>query len=220
MKSFLIIGLGRFGKHLAEKFYELGDEVMAIDLNEERVQNIMPIVTSAKIGNCTNPDTMKTLGVSNFDVCFVCTGSNFQNSLEITSLLKELGAKKVVSKAGSDVHAKFLQRNGADDVIYPERDSSFRVASRYSIDNVFDYIELSKDMAIYEIPVAESWIDKSVSQIDVRKKYNLNILAIKENNKITALPTADYVFYGGEHIVILGRNQDVEKFMKRCKRLF
>lgn len=220
MKSFLIIGLGRFGKHLAEKFYELGDEVMAIDLNEERVQNIMPIVTSAKIGNCTNPDTMKTLGVSNFDVCFVCTGSNFQNSLEITSLLKELGAKKVVSKAGSDVHAKFLQRNGADDVIYPERDSSFRVASRYSIDNVFDYIELSKDMAIYEIPVAESWIDKSISQIDVRKKYNLNILAIKENNKITALPTADYVFYGSEHIVILGRNQDVEKFMKRCKRLF
>ncbi len=220
MKSFLIIGLGRFGKHLAEKFYELGDEVMAIDLNEERVQNIMPMVTSAKIGNCTNPDTMKTLGVGNFDVCFVCTGSNFQNSLEITSLLKELGAKKVVSKAGSDVHAKFLQRNGADDVIYPERDSSFRVASRYSIDNVFDYIELSKDMAIYEIPVAESWIDKSISQIDVRKKYNLNILAIKENNKITALPTADYVFYGSEHIVILGRNQDVEKFMKRCKRLF
>ncbi|MBS6445659.1 MAG: TrkA family potassium uptake protein [Ruminococcus sp.] len=220
MKSFLIIGLGRFGKHLAEKFYELGDEVMAIDLNEERVQNIMPIVTSAKIGNCTNPDTMKTLGVGNFDVCFVCTGSNFQNSLEITSLLKELGAKKVVSKAGSDVHAKFLQRNGADDVIYPERDSSFRVASRYSIDNVFNYIELSKDMAIYEIPVAESWIDKSISQIDVRKKYNLNILAIKENNKITALPTADYIFYGSEHIVILGRNQDVEKFMKRCKRLF
>ena len=215
MKSFLIIGLGRFGKHLAEKFYELGDEVMAIDLNEERVQNIMPIVTSAKIGNCTNPDTMKTLGVGNFDVCFVCTGSNFQNSLEITSLLKELGAKKVVSKAGSDVHAKFLQRNGADDVIYPERDSSFRVASRYSIDNVFNYIELSKDMAIYEIPVAES-----ISQIDVRKKYNLNILAIKENNKITALPTADYIFYGSEHIVILGRNQDVEKFMKRCKRLF
>ena len=220
MKSFLIIGLGRFGKHLAEKFYELGDEVMAIDLNEERVQNIMPIVTSAKIGNCTNPDTMKTLGVGNFDVCFVCTGSNFQNSLEITSLLKELGAKKVVSKAGSDVHAKFLQRNGADDVIYPERDSSFRVASRYSIDNVFNYIELSKDMAIYEIRVAESWIDKSISQIDVRKKYNLNILAIKENNKITALPTADYIFYGSEHIVILGRNQDVEKFMKRCKRLF
>lgn len=220
MKSFLIIGLGRFGKHLAEKFYEFGDEVMAIDLNEERVQNIMPIVTSAKIGNCTNPDTMKTLGVGNFDVCFVCTGSNFQNSLEITSLLKELGAKKVVSKAGSDVHAKFLQRNGADDVIYPERDSSFRVASRYSIDNVFNYIELSKDMAIYEIPVAESWIDKSISQIDVRKKYNLNILAIKENNKITALPTADYIFYGSEHIVILGRNQDVEKFMKRCKRLF
>ena len=180
----------------------------------------MPIVTSAKIGNCTNPDTMKTLGVGNFDVCFVCTGSNFQNSLEITSLLKELGAKKVVSKAGSDVHAKFLQRNGADDVIYPERDSSFRVASRYSIDNVFNYIELSKDMAIYEIPVAESWIDKSISQIDVRKKYNLNILAIKENNKITALPTADYIFYGSEHIVILGRNQDVEKFMKRCKRLF
>lgn len=220
MKSFLIIGLGRFGKHLAEKFYELGDEVMAIDIDEERVQNIIPLVTSAKIGNCTNIDTMKTLGVGNFDVCFVCIGSNFQSSLEITSLLKDLGARKVISKAGSDIHAKFLRRNGADDVVYPERDSSFRIASRNSIDNVFDYIELSEDTAIYEIPVAESWINKSISQIDVRKKYNINILAIKENNKITTLPTAEYVFYGGEHLVILGHTQNVDKLMKRYKRLF
>ncbi|MCC8068194.1 MAG: TrkA family potassium uptake protein [Ruminococcus sp.] len=220
MKSFLIVGLGRFGRHLAEKFHELDDEVMAVDIDEQRVQAIMPLVTSAKIGNCTNVETLKTLGVRNFDVCFVCIGSNFQSSLEVTSLLKDLGAKKVISKAGSDIHAKFLRRNGADDVVYPERDSSFRVAARNSIDNVFDYVELSKDTAIYEIPVAENWVHKSISQIDVRKKYSINILAIKEDNKITTLPTAEYVFNGDEHLVILGRNQDVEKLMKRYKRLF
>jgi len=220
MKSFLIVGLGRFGRHLAEKFHELDDEVMAVDIDEQRVQAIMPLVTSAKIGNCTNVETLKTLGVRNFDVCFVCIGSNFQSSLEVTSLLKDLGAKKVISKAGSDIHAKFLRRNGADDVVYPERDSSFRVAARNSMDNVFDYVELSKDTAIYEIPVAENWVHKSISQIDVRKKYSINILAIKEDNKITTLPTAEYVFNGDEHLVILGRNQDVEKLMKRYKRLF
>ncbi len=220
MKSFLVIGIGRFGKHLVEKFHDLGDEVMAVDINEDRVQSVMPLVTSAKIGNCTNMETLKSLGIGNFDVCFVCIGSNFQSSLEITSLLKDLGANKVVSKAGTDIHAKFLQRNGADEVVYPERDSAFRMASRHSIDNVFDYIELSRDTAIYEIPVAENWVKKSISQIDVRKKYNMNILAIKQNNKITALPTAEYVFSGNEHIVILGHNPDVEKLMKRYKRLF
>lgn len=220
MKSFLVIGLGRFGKHLVEKFHDLGDEVMAVDINEERVEEVTHLVTSAKIGNCTHIDTLRTLGIGNFDVCFVCIGANFQSSMEITSLLKDLGAKKVVSKAGTDIHAKFLRRNGADDVIYPERDSAFRMASRNSIENVFDYIELTRDTAIYEIPVAENWINKSISQIDVRKRYNINILAIKENNKITALPTAEYIFDGEEHIVILGHNQDVEKLMKRYKRLF
>lgn len=220
MKSFLIIGLGRFGKHLVEKFSDLGDEIMAIDIDEEKVQTVMPLVTSAKIGNCTNIDMLRTLGVGNFDICFVCIGSNFQSSLEITSLLKDLGAKKVVSKAGSQIQAKFLERNGADEVIYPERDVAFKTASRFSIENVFDYIELSPNMAIYEIPVADSWIKKSISQLDVRKKYNINILAIKNGNRITTLPTPDYEFYGNEHLVILGHNQDVEKLMKRYKKLF
>jgi trk system potassium uptake protein TrkA len=220
MKSFLIIGLGRFGNHLVRKFYELGDEVMAIDCDEEKVQAVMPLVTSAKIGNCTNVELLKTLGIGNFDVCFVCIGSSFQSSLEITSQLKELGAKKVISKAGTDIHAKFLARNGADEVVYPERDIARKTASRVSIENVFDYIELSKDTAIYEIPVADSWVGKSVSKIDVRKKYNINILAIKQNNKISTLPTADYEFNGNEHLVILGHNTEVEKLMKRFKRLF
>jgi trk system potassium uptake protein TrkA len=193
---------------------------MAVDTNEEEVQNIMPLVTSARIGNCTNVDTLKTLGIRNYDVCFVCIGSNFQSSLEITSLLKELGARKVVSKAGTEIHAKFLQRNGADEVIYPERDMATKIASRNSIENVFDYIELAKDTAIYEIPVAENWVHKSISQIDVRRKYSINILAIKKNNQITALPTAEYEFSGDEHLVILGHNADVEKLMKRYKKLF
>lgn len=217
MKSVLIIGLGRFGQHLAEKFSELGDEIMAVDKSEERVQFIAPIVTSARIGDCSIPETLKSLGVGNFDVCFVCIGNNFQSSLEVTSLLKEMGAKRVVSKAGTSIHAKFLLRNGADEVTYPERDSAFKVASRYSVTNVFDVIELTKDTSIYEIPVIENWIGKSIMQIDVRKKYKINILGIKNGDFLETLPSADYVFRGSEHIVVLGRNDDAEKLLKKIK---
>jgi trk system potassium uptake protein TrkA len=175
----------------------------------------MPYTTRAVIGDCTKEETLISLGVRNFDICFVCIGGSFQNSLEITSLLKELGANKVVSKAGTNVHAKFLIKNGADEVIYPERDSAFKTASRYSVSNVFDFIELSKDTSIYEIPVSPVWVGKSIMKIDVRRKYNINILAIKEDNSVQALPGAEYVFRGWEHIIVLGHNNDVEKLMKK-----
>ena len=128
MKTILVIGLGRFGTHLIRKFDELDDEVMAVDSSEEKINSIMPYVTSARIGDCTNEDTLKSLGIRNFDICFVCIGDNFQNSLEITSMLKEMGAKKVISKASTNIHAKFLLRNGADEVVYPERDSAYKLA--------------------------------------------------------------------------------------------
>ena len=215
MNSILIIGLGRFGTHLIHRFYDLGDEVMAVDISEEKVQEAMPFVTSAKIGDCTKLDTLRTLGIKNFDLCFVCIGENFQSSLEITSLLHDMGAAKVISKANTEIHAKFLLRNGADEVTYPERDSAQKLATRYSVDNIFDFIELTKDTAIYEIPILESWIGKSIVKLDARKKYHINILAIKNNNSIQALPGAEYIFRTDDHVIVLGHNADVERLLKK-----
>ena len=142
MKSVLLIGLGRFGRHIAMKLDELHHEVMAVDLKENRVTAVLPYVGNAQIGDATNEDFLRSLGVRNFDVCIVAIGDNFQNSLETTSLLKELGAKMVVSRAARDVHAKFLLRNGADEVVYPEKQLASWTAIRYSSDHIFDYIEL------------------------------------------------------------------------------
>lgn len=160
-------------------------------------------------------DTLRSLGVKNFDICFVCIGEGFQNSLEITSLLHEMGAKRVISKANTEIHAKFLLRNGADEVTYPERDSAQKLATRCSVDNIFDFIELTKDTAIYEIPILESWEGKSIVKIDARRKYRINILAVKNGTSIQALPGAEYVFNPDDHIIILGQNADVEKLLKK-----
>ncbi len=214
MKSVLVIGLGRFGTFIAQKFNELGDEVMAIDTNEEKVHDIMPYVVSAKIANCARIETLEALGIRNFDLCFVCIGENFQSSLEITSLLKDLGAKKVISKASNEFHAKFLRRNGADEVVYPEKYSAEKFATKYSVDNVFDYIELTDEMAIFEIPVVESWVGKSIVEMGVRRKYDINILAIKKDGKIKPLPGADYVFDADAHLIVLGHQKNVEKILK------
>ena len=156
MKSILIIGMGRFGNHLCRKMLELKNQVMIIDTDEAKLTSMMPVVTSAKIGDCTDVEVLKSIGVGNFDICFVCIGTNFQSSLEITSLLKENGAKYVVSKATRDIQAKFLLRNGADEVIYPDRDMAEETAMRYSADHIFDYIELDDEYSVYEIPVLEN----------------------------------------------------------------
>ena len=146
--------------------------------------------------------------------CFVCIGSNFQASLEITSQLKELGAKKVVSKASTAIHAKFLARNGADEVVYPERDRAEKLAVQYSVSNIFDFIELSDDTGIYEIPIISSWSGHSIIQLNIRNKYNLNILAIKKGDELITIPTAEYVFDKDDHAIVLGRQRDVEKILK------
>ena len=128
MKSILIIGMGRFGRHLCQNLAELGNQIMIVDQEEANLEEMLPLVVSAKIGDCTNENVLKSLGVANFDLCFVCIGTNFQSSLEITSQLKEMGAKYVVSKANRDIHAKFLLRNGADEVVYPDRDIAEKAA--------------------------------------------------------------------------------------------
>ena len=176
MKSILLIGLGRFGKHIAVKLQELNHEVMAIDRNEERVNEILPYVTNAQIGDSMKEEFLKTLGVSNYDVCIVAIGNDFQGSLETTSLLKELGAKKVVARAARDVQAKFLLRNGADEIVYPEKQLASWTAIRYSSDHIFDYIELSDEYAIFEIEVPGNWVGKTIIEIDIRRKYNINII--------------------------------------------
>lgn len=213
MKTVLIIGLGRFGSTMAMKLHELGHEVMAIDTSEDRINAVLPYVTSAQIGDCTNEQYMHSLGIRNFDICIVAIGDNFQSSLEITSLLKDLGGKFVLSRASRDIHAKFLLKNGADQVVYPEKEMAIRSAVRYSSDNIFDYIELTQDHSIYETPVPEGWIGKSIVQMNVRNKYNLTILAVKYNDTLHPLPGADYVFKEDDILVILGANRDINRFV-------
>jgi len=215
MKSVLMIGMGRFGQHLCRNLVELGNDVMIVDSDESRLDDLFQIVTSAKIGDCTKEEVLKSFGVGNFDICFVCIGTNFQSSLEVTSLLKDLGAGYVISKATRDIHAKFLLKNGADEVIYPDRDIAKRLARRVSANHVFDYIELG-EYAIYEIPTIPHWVGKSIKQVDFRSKYNVSILEIKGSDGNSSLfPHPDYVFAQDEHLMVVGRKKDMDKILKQ-----
>ena len=214
MKSILVIGLGRFGRHMAKKFSEQNNDVMAIDINEERINNVLSVVTNALIGDATNERFMETIGVRDFDLCVVAIGDNFQSSLETTALLKDLGAKFVLARASRDVHAKFLLRNGADDVIYTEKETAERLAVKYGSDNIFNYIELNDEYSIYEIAVPSSWLNKSILKVNVRSKYGISILATKQGNNIYPLPKPEHVFTDSESLMIFGKNEDVSRFIK------
>lgn len=214
MKSILIIGLGRFGRHMAKKFSEQNNDVMAIDINEERINNVLSVVTNALIGDATNEQFMETIGVRDFDLCVVAIGDNFQSSLETTALLKDLGAKFILARASRDVHAKFLLRNGADDVIYTEKETAEKLAVKYGSDNIFNYIELNDEYSIYEIAVPSSWLNKSILKVNVRSKYGISILATKQGNNIFPLPKPEHVFTDSESLMILGKNEDVSRFIK------
>lgn len=211
MKSILLIGLGRFGKHVAMKLNELKHQVLAVDKNEDRVNESLSFVTNAQIGDSTNADFLESLGIRNFDVCIVTIGEDFQSSLETTSLLKELGAKLVVSRASRDVHAKFLLRNGADEIVYPAKQLGIWTAIRYSSDNIFDYIELSEDYAIFEISVPKSWIGKTVGQLDIRKHYRVNIMALKRDGQLDMNISPDTYITDDETMLVLGNHKDVQK---------
>ncbi|MGN0747415.1 MAG: potassium channel family protein [Aristaeellaceae bacterium] len=211
MKSILLIGLGRFGKHIAIHLNQLGHQVMAVDNVEDRVEAVLPFVTNAQIGDSTNADFLRSLGVPNYDVCIVAIGNDFQSSLETTSLLKELGARLVVSRAARDVHAKFLMRNGADEVVYPEKQLAKWTAIRYSADHILDYIELDEDHAIFEIMVPREWAGRSIGQIDIRKRYSITILGLKENGKLALSLSPDTVLPEGAAMLVLGRNKAVQK---------
>ena len=211
MKSILLIGLGRFGRSVAEKLNELHHQVMAVDKDEKRVNEILPIVTDAQIGDATSETFLRTLGVDNYDVCFVAIGEDFQSSLETTSLLKELGAKKVVSRASREVHKKFLLRNGADEVVYPEGQLAAWTAVRHTTDHILDYIALDGEYAIYDISVPAEWDGKTVGGLDIRKKYNLNLLAVRENGNPSLAVTSDTMLQEKQTILVLGKWKDIQK---------
>lgn len=211
MKSILLIGLGRFGRHVAIKLHELRHQVMAVDWREECVEAVLPYVTSAQIGDSKNEEFMSSLGVRNFDVCIVAIGDDFQSSLETTSLLKDLGARFVVARAARDVHAKFLLRNGADEIVYPEKQLAAWTAIRYSSDHIFDYIELNADHAIVEVAVPEAWAGRTVGDLDVRRKYGLNVLAVKRQGKMNANVASDTMLLRDETVLVLGSNQAIQR---------
>lgn len=214
MKSVLLIGLGRFGRHMAERLIAEGNEILAVDINEERVNDAIDMVTDAQIGDATNEHFVESLGVRNFDLCVVAIGDSFQSSLEATALLKDCGASLVLARANRDVHAKFLLRNGADHVVYPEKEMAQRLAVKYGNDNIFDYIELTEEYAIYEIPVPDTWVGSSIVEKEVRKKYHISILATKEAGRMNPLPGADHVFRGAETLIVMGHFRDVRTVTK------
>ncbi len=211
MKSILIIGMGAFGRHLALKMIELKNDVIIVDKDESIVEEMSHTVTDSQIGDCTKEEVLKALGVSNFDICFVTIGDTFQASLEITALLKDLGAKLVISKASRDIQAKFLLRNGADQVVYPDKDMAEKLAIRSSLNNIIDYFEVSKEYSIFELPVLSDWVGNSIEAINVRNKYHINILIIKSGNNIMSAPKADYVFKKDETMLIFGKTEDIIK---------
>lgn len=211
MKSILLIGLGLLGRHIAVHLNELGHEVMAVDSNEERVNEVMPFVTSAQIGDSTNAEFLRSLGIGNYDICIVTISDNFQDSLETTSLLKELGAKCVVSRAERDVQEKFLLRNGADHVVYPEKQIAKWTAMRYTTDHIFDYIEIDRQHAIFEVEIPESWVGKSIGELDIRRKYGINILATKQDGKTNVTVTPNLVLTRDLTILALGEYKELQK---------
>ena len=211
MKSVLIIGLGNFGAMVAKQVRELGHQVLAVDKNEDRVNEALPIVRDALIGDSTNEEFLNSLGINNFDVCVVTIGSDFQSSLETTSLLKELGGKLVVARANREVQAKFLLRNGADEVVNPEKQIAKWTAIRYTSDHILDYIKLDDSHAIFEVAIPEEWVGKTVAELDIRRKYGINIMATKENGEMNMTVLPDTVMSETKTLLVLGEQKAIQK---------
>ena len=210
-KQYAVFGLGSFGESVAIELQKLGCEVVAIDANMERVEAIANQVSYAMKADIEDADFIRSLGVRNFDVCIVAIGDNFQSSLEATSLLKELGAKMVVSRAARDVHAKFLLRNGADEVVYPEKQLASWTAIRYSADHIFDYVELDEEHGIFEISIPDTWVGKTVGKLDIRKRYNVNIMALRCHGVLDMNISPDIVLEEYQTMLVLGNIKNIQK---------
>ncbi len=210
MKNVLVIGVGEFGSHVAKRMEELRCEVMAVDISEERINDILPYVTDAIIGDGTNEEFLRSLGIPNYDICIVALGGLFQSSLETTSLLSELGAKQVISRATNDLQMKFLLRNGADEVVYPEKQMALRIATKYASDSILDFISLDNNYSIYELVVPRDWFGRSLAQLDIRRKHNVNILTIKRGQEVF-IPAPDTLMQDGDIAFVMGEEHDIQK---------
>ena len=210
MKSILIIGLGRFGRHMAQKFLENGHQVLAVDYREERADAAVGDIQQILIGDATDERFMETLGISNFDLAVIAIGENFQTVLEITVLLKDLGCKYIVARATRDVHKKLLLRNGADYVVYAEREVAERLAIKFGADNIFDYLELTPEIGIYEIAIPDKWKGKSMVELSIRTKYHVSVMATKKQGKIFPLPHPNHVFEEDESVMVMGTIEDIQ----------
>ena len=215
MKNILVIGAGRFGTYLIEKFAEHGDEILVIDKDEAKIEKVLEYVTSSLVGDSTDEDFMETIGVNNFDLCVVSIGDNFQASLETTALLKDLGAKFVIARASRDVHEKLLLRNGADEVVYPEKNMAKWTAIRFSSSNIKDYIPVPGDYSIFEVEVPAEWIGKSIVELQIRQKMHLNILAVKnEEDDFNMDYDPSSPFRKGQTVVVIGSDADLKSHLK------
>ena len=228
-KSILIIGAGRFGRYSAIKLYELGHDVMVVDMREELINQIMPFVSDARIGDSTDKAFMNTLGVNLYDFCIVAIGDDFLSSLQTTFTLDELGAKKIIARATSHRQEKFLLRNGASYVVFPERELGFWTAIRFSSDSISNYVDLSDGYGVYEIKVPERWSGKRIDELDVRRKYHINILGVRDpyNNLISPNNAAgnqkppeidmdvryNTVLHSGQTMMVLGKSEHIQKIL-------
>lgn len=215
MKSILIIGLGRFGRHMARKFIEEGNSVLAVDINEERVNSVLGYVRNAQIGDASDAEFMGSLGIDNFDIVVVAIGDNFLKALETTVLAADYGAKYIIARATRDVHRKLLLRNGANYVVYAERDIAEQLAIKYGAKNVFDHFELNDEYAIYEIATPAGWKGKTILEKNVRAKCGLDILAVRIGDELIPQPGANYVFKPDEKLIVMGKEENVKKVLKQ-----
>lgn len=214
MKSILVIGLGRFGRHIAKNFLDEGNSVLAIERDAARADSLADSLPNIQIADTTDEHFIETLGVSDFDICVVAIGDDFQSALETTVLLKDFGATFILARANSEVHRKLLLRNGADEVIYAEKEMAKRLAIKHSPNNIFDYIELAEDVAIYEIATPKQWVGKSIIETAVRNKYNISILAVKQSGEFSPLPSPNHVFSADETIMVMGSFENIKKVTK------
>ena len=209
MKSVLIIGMGHMGRHLASKLQALGNEVMIVDKNPDVITALSDRFTDSNICDCTNGSIIEALGVDNFDICFVTIGEDFQASLVVTSLLKQYGARMIVSKAKQKIQADLLRKIGADEIVWPEKEIAEKLAVRYNADNIFDYIPLTAEYSIYELPVPAAWVGQSLTELNGRRKYQVTIIAVKHDTALDPNVGPDYRFVQGDHVILIGQSDRV-----------
>lgn len=215
MKSFLVIGLGRFGTALAQDLCDRGNEVLAMDIREDRVQAVAELVTRAMVGDARDPEVLRSIGARNFDCAVVAFAADVGDSALITLNLKEHGIPKVVSKANSAVHRKVLEKIGADEVVFPEQEMALRLARSLSDLDIVNFIQLTPDYSVVECHCPRQWRGKTIRQLDIRAKYALNVVAIRQDEDTMAIaPGGDYSLREGDCLVILGTNQDIERMEK------